>query len=69
MFWRLRWQLSCVVLAVAASAQISASNDSTAVGQYDGVLMLRSPEGDNITELVPLTRDAVMRNVGRTAQL
>jgi hypothetical protein len=64
MFRVLPWQLSCVVFAIAANAEITASNTSTAISTYSGVLMLQSSLGANITELVPLTRDAVIRNVG-----
>ncbi|KAF2678411.1 hypothetical protein K458DRAFT_376713 [Lentithecium fluviatile CBS 122367] len=60
-----RWQLTCALLATVqvASASIEASNKSTTEFDYAGQLILQSSDGNNLTELVPLSMDAAQRTI------
>jgi hypothetical protein len=58
--------LACLLFAtVAAAANISPSNSSTAGGQFQGTLPLTHADGNQaqIADLVPLTREAAQRTV------
>jgi len=68
MLQRLPWQLTLALFAtsqvVNADANIAASNSSAGNAfDYAGQLMLQDTDGNNLTELVPLSREATNRNV------
>lgn len=59
---RLPWQLACVLFAAVASADIVASNENTTMN-YDGKIFLQDNNGNNLTQVVPLSQEAAVRNV------
>ncbi|KAF1947986.1 hypothetical protein EJ02DRAFT_461500 [Clathrospora elynae] len=59
---RLPWQLICLLFASVATATITPSNTST-IGpepQFQGTLPLKSADGAQISQLIPLTRQAAL---------
>jgi hypothetical protein len=66
---RLPWQLTLALFAAsqvahAADFDIRASNSSAGDAfDYAGQLMLQNAAGNNLTELVPLTREATVDDV------
>lgn len=62
---RLPWQLMCLLFATVATATISPSNSSTAIGQFQGTLPLQEGVGSmaNVADLVPITKAAATQTV------
>jgi hypothetical protein len=68
---RLPWQLTLALFATLPavhSASIEASNSSAGdMFDYSGQLYLQDKDGNNLTELVPLSREATSKNVSTEA--
>jgi hypothetical protein len=68
---RLPWQLTLALFATLPAvhgASIEASNSSAGeMFDYSGQLYLQDKDGNNLTELVPLSREATSKNVSAEA--
>ncbi|KAF2473266.1 uncharacterized protein BDR25DRAFT_302228 [Lindgomyces ingoldianus] len=62
-FRRLPWELACALFSLTAMAgNVAPSNQTTRISTYSGSISLQAVNGQNLTELVSLTRKAIVEN-------